>query len=260
MGDEWIGGAARIPRQGGAMEGPRHVRSVVWHTSESPTSANPSDVGRYVISRGSEYHLLWNPYTGDMCQLIPASQSARSLRNHDGWRTNRIGSVRIQVCVIGRAAEAPLVTSPLKRWNVIRDWLAGWGIPEQDARDWTRSRDGWLKSGHTDHRSAPGNDHHDPGSIKFDLLFGKSEVPSEEGDDMLIVRQGSKTPLLVHGDRTTLIDETSAESMQKAGVMSSRVTFDVYDRLKRDDNQDRQRIENRLDKMIALLESMQAGK
>ena len=169
-------------------------------------------------------------------------------------RTNRVGNIRIQVCVIGRANDNPLVTSPLKGWEKLRLWLRSWGIPEVDARDWARSRDAWFRSGHTDHRSAPGNDHYDPGRIDFDLLFANQPTAPDQEDDMWIVKQGSKTPLLLHGSRSTLIDEASMEAFVKKGMEVNNVSAEVYDRLKRDDNKDQAALENRLDRIIALLE------
>lgn len=230
MADDWYDGAVviRAPA-GGRMEGPSGVRSVVWHTSESSPHADPAGIARYVIGRSSEYHLVWNVYSGHVVQLLPAGQSARSLRNAGSLRTNRVGDVRIQICVVGRAADNPLASSPLAGWEGLRAWLADWGVPEVDRVDLSRSRTTWARSGHTTHSSAPGNDHTDPGRIDFDRLFGQ---PTSEEIDMLIIRQGTKSPILIHGSSTTVIDEKSAKSMEKSGVPACKVTGDVYQRFK----------------------------
>ena len=232
MADRWFP-AAQVVRApvGGRMEGPGHVRAVVWHTSESSPDADPAAIARYVIGQSSEYHLIWRPTDGKIVQLIAADEAARSLRN-DGWyRTNRVGSVRIQICVVGRAQDAPLTRSPLAGWDRLRAWLRSWNVPEVDARDDSRSRARWAQSGHSTHRSAPGNDHTDPGSINFDLLFGQVPTPTGD-DDMIIIRQGTKSPILIHGSATTVLEKASAESMEKAGVPSCKVTADDYQRFK----------------------------
>ena len=236
MADKWMPGVTRMPQGGGLMSGPDTVRACVWHTSEGPPTQRPADVARYVAARGSDYHLIWNPYSGEMVQAIPADLSSRALRNAPGLLTNRTGVVRIQVCAIGRAADAPLVNSPLKGWDRLRPWLASWGIPERDARDPSRSATTWrTASGHTTHSSAPApNDHTDPGAMDLGLLFGQAVELTGE-DTMMIVRQGTKSPLLIHGSATTIIDEKSARSIQEAlekGKASAKVTADVYQRLK----------------------------
>ena len=234
MNTLWVPGMDRMPVSGGTMNGPAELRSVVWHTSESDSTASPAAIARYVINRRSEYHIIWNPYDGRAVQLIGATSSARSLRNDGSYQTNRVGGLLVQICVVGRAVHAPLATSPLHGWDTLRSWLAGWGVPEIDARDWGRSRASWERPGHHDHKSAPGNDHTDPGRIDCGRLFPQT-VTLTGDDDMIILRQGTKSPLLVHGSTTTVLDEKSAESIEDAlskGKPACRVTADVYQRMK----------------------------
>ena len=232
MPADWMPTATRYARAGGRMNG-GSVRAVVWHTSESSPDADPMAIARYVAQRGSEYHVIWNPRSGKMVQLIPAGQSARALANNGSMQTNRTGRVRIQICVVGRVADNPLKNSPMKGWSALRAWLASWGVPETDARDWTRSATTWTtRSGHTDHKSCPGNNHHD--TADFGALFHTVPVRQEERD-MFIIRQGTKSPILVFGSATMVIDEKSAASIQKAldaGRHSAKITADDYQRFK----------------------------
>lgn len=169
---DWLPGAQRRPVEGGAMEG-QPWRSVVFHTSESGYDPAAIDgVAGWVVSQRSEYHLLWNPWHGQFLQLIPASQSARALRNAPGgYRTNRKGTRLIQVCIVGSTSQRPLAGgSPLKGWDRLRDWLDSHGIPHTDLTG-SRDRGKWESSGVHRHADAPGNDHTDPGPIDFDLLY-----------------------------------------------------------------------------------------
>jgi hypothetical protein len=80
--DAWMPGAERIPApaDGGAMKGgaPR----AVW----LPVHANPlvlpaRAVAERLIQLGRPSHLVWNPVSGEVAQLIPAIRAARAL----GW-------------------------------------------------------------------------------------------------------------------------------------------------------------------------------
>ena len=82
MTDAWMPGAERIPApaDGGTMKGgaPR----AVW----LPVYANPlvlpaRAVAERLIQLGRPSHLVWNPVSGDVAQLIPVVRAARAL----GW-------------------------------------------------------------------------------------------------------------------------------------------------------------------------------
>ena len=82
MTDAWMPGAERIPApaDGGTMKGgaPR----AVW----LPVYANPlvlpaRTVAERLIQVGRPSHLVWNPVSGEVAQLIPAVRAARAL----GW-------------------------------------------------------------------------------------------------------------------------------------------------------------------------------
>jgi hypothetical protein len=54
----------------------------------------------------------------------------------------------------------------------LMEWLDDWGIPRVLNLDNSRSKKNWEKSGHSTHRSCPGNDHTDPGKINKKRLLG----------------------------------------------------------------------------------------
>ena len=171
---KFMPGAKQVGHSGdtGVM-GPGTERKVVWHTSESGNDSRAIDgVADWVKHVEGEYTLLWNPYTGQISQMMAADVGAAAVMNGYTIPANRHGKVCIQVCVIGRAADAPLSKSPMKNRRYVMEWLDSWGIPRKDITNNNRSVDAWTKSGHTTHRSAPKpNDHTDPGNINWRKLF-----------------------------------------------------------------------------------------
>ena len=171
---EFMPGVKHVGAHGEAGQmGPGNERKVVWHTSESGNDSSAIDgVVSWVKQQQSEYTICWNPYTGQFRQLFPANVGARAVMNGYSIPANRHGKICIQVCVIGRGANAPLSKSPMKGRRELMEWLDSWGIPRVDITNNDRSVSAWQKSGHTTHRSAPRpNDHTDPGPINFKRLF-----------------------------------------------------------------------------------------
>lgn len=171
---EWMPGAKKDHANGEAGQmGPGNERKVVWHTSESGNDANAiHGVVNWVKQQRSEYTICWNPYTGQLIQLFPAHVGARAVMNGYSIAANRHGKICIQVCVIGRWGNEPLVKSPMKGRRELMEWLDSWGIPRENITNNNRSVSEWQKSGHTTHRSAPKpNDHTDPGPVNWNRLF-----------------------------------------------------------------------------------------
>lgn len=199
-GADWMPGVQRDPQPGGLMEG-QPWRSMVWHTSESGTSPSAIyGVADWVKRQRSEYHVLWNPHTGQFLQLIAASQSARALKNApSGYRSNRKGTRLIQVCVIGRTADRPLAGgSPLREWPRLRSWLDSHGIPHTDRTRSGRSYSEFEASGIHTHGTTPGNTHTDPGPIEFAALYPPAAPAAERQRPMIVVRpSNSGTQYLV---------------------------------------------------------------
>jgi len=167
-------GAEKVGHNGEAGEmGPGTELKLVWHTSESGNdSRSIYGVADWVKRQQSEYTIAWNPYTGQFVQFFPANVGARAVMNGYNIAANRHGKICIQVCVIGRAANAPLVKSPMKGRRELMEWLDSWGVPRKDITNNERSVVAWTRSGHSTHRSAPKpNDHTDPGPIDFKKLF-----------------------------------------------------------------------------------------
>ena len=161
----WMSGVTRMPNSaGGDMStGGGSERKVVWHTTESDhTRGTINGVARYTTSKLISYHVLWNPWTGEFVQTYGANEAARSLKNAPGLATNRHGDICIQISIVGRGSDRPLKKGKnLRGRRKLMEWLDGHKIPRDVITSDSRSVSQFVKSGHTNHRSAPGNDHTD---------------------------------------------------------------------------------------------------
>lgn len=173
--------ASRSPAIGaGRMEG-RGSRKIVLHTSESDPGSLQGVVN-WVKSRNTGYHLIIDDKLKKAVQLYPFDKAARSLLNggiNNGVGCNRSGEVCIQICVVGRAKDAPV--NSLSPWAIklVQDIAESWGVPLVVRRNKGRSVKTWLsKSGIYTHAGAPGNDHTDPGWFKRSK-FRKVQSPSK---------------------------------------------------------------------------------
>lgn len=188
----WLDGAKRIAawKDGGSMLG-GPVR-VVWHSTENdPTKTSAATIAHYLNRVGYQCHLIWNPVSGEIIQMIPADRAGRALGNASGGiETNRGGRIVVQIEVVGRAAQ-PFTNGPMKGRGQIIAWLRGLGIPDvwpggpPPAAPGTRhvSAATWKNhSGHFSHSQIPENDHNDPGAIDIKKLLGDDEVPLDGKD------------------------------------------------------------------------------
>lgn len=185
MGTNWLGGAKVIKAvtDGGSMKGgnPR----ATWHTTENdPKKTSATAIANFLNRSRNCVHIVWNPVTGEIVQMIPANRAGRGLRNKAGGvETNRAGSVNIQIEVVGQAAH-PFTTNECKNLDVIVAWLRTHGIkdvfPAGTPRAYPasygesnpqRSIESWTKNGHFGHSQVPENSHGDPGMINVGKIL-----------------------------------------------------------------------------------------
>lgn len=197
MGVVYIQGAERFGDGviGGAMDGgkPRSTQ----HTVECPPGRGYFlSMGAYLVRVATEPQVLYDPQSDSLGQFGPLNQSARALRNAGSTRTNRTGTVNIQVEVCGRAsqpwtdgfdpAKKPnylKLIAAIDSWSVPRDWPAGppQAYPgDHDDRDmWT-----WInRGGYFGHSQVPGNDHGDPGAIDITKCPPRGETTTPPSDN-----------------------------------------------------------------------------
>lgn len=166
MASNWMPGAKVIlsPSDGGSMLG--GTRKVVWHTTENdPTKTTATNVAKYLQRSGNGVHIVWNPHSGEIVQMIPGNRAGRGLANLPGGvQTNRAGIVVIQIEVVGRASQ-PFTSSRCLNLAKIQAWLLALGIPQIWSGTTNRSTTNWAKGGHFGHADVPENSHWDPGAV-----------------------------------------------------------------------------------------------
>ena len=174
MTDAWMPGAQRVPAaaDGGSMKGgaPRAVWFVLF---ADPLLVSAHAAAEHLIQVGRPSHLVWNPLSGEVTQLIPVVRAGRGLGWVDrpgvaagaagpGWvRTpgwwnvprplasepttpaardglagvNTEGRVCAQIAVIGHP-RAPFTDGPVARLHEIVSWLDSWHVK----RGWPAGR------------------------------------------------------------------------------------------------------------------------
>jgi hypothetical protein len=191
VADAWMPGARcmRARTDGGNPAGgaPR----VVWLTLGADSrSVSVCSAAQRLDSEDRPCHLVWDPLTGDIAQLLPIVRAGCALGTPEHldyapdrlpYRTegvNREGRLCVQIGVLGSARE-PFTSFQMIGLGAILGWLDSWQIPRrwpagppapfrQLAR--TRSRALWARGGHYGASQVPGCDSIGPGGIDIDHL------------------------------------------------------------------------------------------
>jgi hypothetical protein len=163
-------------QDGGMLRGgaPR----VVWLTSESdPHVVSARSVAADLIHEARPAHLVWNPCSGEVVQLVPATRAAAAL----GGRIGREGRVCVQIMVMGSSRD-PFTTELLAGLDEIMRWLDSWGVsrrwpagpplPVPQSYHSGRRRRDWARGGHFGASQVPETGHPDPGAIDVRRITG----------------------------------------------------------------------------------------
>jgi hypothetical protein len=171
---------------------------VVWQAlGADPRQISASSAAQRLSEDGRPPHLVWNPLSGDIVQLIPVVRAACSLGGPEGLDypvmspagpsgaapacdpANRQGRLCVQVSVVAWAWE-PFTDGPMHGAEALLGWLASWGVPSRwpagrpvpfmAARSAERSRARWSMGGHFGASQVPGWDAAGPGHIEPALL------------------------------------------------------------------------------------------
>ena len=207
MAHAWMPEAMRIRAEadGGALGGgaPR----AVWLTLGSLADAvSVQSAAQRLVAERRPCHLVWNPTTGEIAQLISVLRAGRALGAPDrlDWahaptglrrrpeNVNAEGRVCVQIGVLALAAE-PFTNGPLIGVEAILSWLDSWGVPRRwpggqpggwadggrraDRADRADegaegSRAVWARGGHFGASQVPGCGHVGPGAIDIHRLTG----------------------------------------------------------------------------------------
>ena len=191
MADAWMPGARCIRAQidGGQLGGgaPR----VVWLTlGADPRAVSVWSAAQRLNQEDRPTHLVWDPLTGDIAQLLPIVRAGCALGmpeylDYEPDRlpprpasVNREGRLCVQIGVLGTPREPftsfqmiglASILGWLDSWQIPRRWPAGQPAPyRQLARP--RSRALWARGGHFGASQVPECDNLGPGGIDIDHL------------------------------------------------------------------------------------------
>ncbi|AFR06703.1 hypothetical protein B005_3480 [Nocardiopsis alba ATCC BAA-2165] len=181
MAKVWMPGAERIDggtsRTAAGAGAPRAVWTV---TGSDPRTRSAREEARRLIREGRTTHLVWNPVSGEIVQLLAATRRGalplggtpleRRLLDHGDE-----GRVCLVVAVVATEPE-PFTDGPMVGLDPLLAWLDSWGV----SRHWPAGAPGrrngrrptrqettraWSRGGHFGHDQVPGSVSTAPGHI-----------------------------------------------------------------------------------------------
>jgi hypothetical protein len=200
VADAWMPGARciRAVSDGGQLGGgaPR----VVWMSlGVDPRVISVSSAAQRLIGENRPPHLVWDPLTGEIAQLLPIVRAGCALGTpesldyapdrlpHRQPGVNREGRLCVQIGILGSPREPFTsyqmmglgdIMAWLDSWQVPRRWPAGPPAPFRQATK-TRSRALWAHGGHFGASQVPDCESIGPGGIDIDQIVSADIVPSE---------------------------------------------------------------------------------
>jgi hypothetical protein len=220
--------------QGGA---PR----VVWLTlGVDPRAVSVTSAAQRLNAEGRPCHLVWDPLTGDIAQLLPAVRAGRALGTREHLQyipddcphpmpsVNREGRLCVQIGVLGSPRE-PFTSCPMTGLGDILGWLDSWRIPRRwpagqpaafRQTERPRSRARWAHGGHYGASQVPDVTSIGPGCIDIDQLTAAQSVTLTRPADTLPVpaRPPSAIRLGQRGTTRPARDRPAAIPLTAAGV------------------------------------------
>ena len=167
---------------------------MVWHAlGADPRLISARSAAERLDQEGRPPHLVWNPLSGDIAQLIPVVRAACLLGGPETMEyapgsgspvpasagTNRQGRLCVQIGVVAWASE-PFTDGPMHGVERILSWLHSWRVPWRwpagrpasfaQAHTLDRSRAVWSIGGHYGASQIPDWDAAGPGNIDIELL------------------------------------------------------------------------------------------
>jgi hypothetical protein len=220
VGYAWMPGASYLQASadGGRLRGgaPR----AVWQALDTdPRLVSAKSAAQHLAQAGRPVHLVWNPLTGEIVQLISALRAGNGLGGPQGRDlagpesipgghgavtspAGTEGRVCIQVAVVAFARE-PFTDGPLRgagqiiawldSWHVPRRWPAGPPSPFEQAHAGPRSRRLWADGGHFGASQVPACTSAGPGAIDIDRLTGTRSPAAIGGPEKALPRADAGT-------------------------------------------------------------------
>ena len=200
MADAWMPGVRciRAETDGGQPGGgaPR----VVWLTlGADPRVISVCSAAQRLIQENRPCHLVWDPLTGDLAQLLPIVRAGCALGTPENIdyapdllpyrrrEVNREGRLCVQIGVLSSPREPFTsyqmiglgeILAWLDSWQIPRRWPAGTPAPYRQATR-SRSRALWALGGHFGASQVPDCESVGPGGIDIDQIAGVGTITRE---------------------------------------------------------------------------------
>jgi hypothetical protein len=193
----WMPGAKciRAETDGGPLKGgaPR----AVWLTLGTRRRVvSVQSAAERLNAEGRSCHIVWDPMTGGIAQLIPILRAGRAIGAPEQleWlggtvherpsRVNSEGRICAQIGVLADSAE-PFTSGPMTGLAAILAWLDSWHVPRQwpagrpmlGGQTTARSRALWARGGYFGVSQVPECESVGPGAVDTDRLTGAHVVP-----------------------------------------------------------------------------------
>jgi len=204
---------------------------VVWLTlGADPRVISVWSAAQRLNQEDRPCHLVWDPLTGDIAQLLPIVRAGCALGTpehldyapdrlpHRPASVNREGRLCVQIGVLGSVRE-PFTSYPMIGLAAILGWLDSWQIPRRwpagqpaPFRQLTRlrSRALWARGGHYGASQVPECENIGPGSIDIDHLT--------KLDTTLVGELPDPEPTRVNGSALRLGPRTPATALSVAAI------------------------------------------
>jgi hypothetical protein len=173
---------------------------VVWLTlGADPRAISVCSAAQRLIQENRPCHLVWDPLTGDLAQLLPLVRAGCALGTpenidyapgrlpHHQPGVNREGRLCVQIGVLATPREPFTsyqmigladILAWLDTWDVPRRWPAGAPAPFRAAVRF-RSRALWALGGHFGASQVPDCENIGPGGIDIDQIASQDTVAGE---------------------------------------------------------------------------------
>jgi len=200
VADAWMPGVRciRAETDGGQPGGgaPR----VVWLTlGADPRVISVCSAAQRLIQENRPCHLVWDPLTGDLAQLLPIVRAGCALGTPENIdytpdllpyrrrEVNREGRLCVQIGVLSSPRE-PFTSYQMIGLSEILAWLDSWQIPRRwpagapapfRAAGKARSRALWALGGHFGASQVPDCESVGPGGIDIDQIAGVGTITRE---------------------------------------------------------------------------------
>lgn len=181
MAQAWMPGAERI--DGGSTRtaiGAGAPRAVWTVTGTDPNMWSAREEALRLVHEGKTPHLVWNPTTGAVAQILAATRRSELVLGHTSHYGQFLdhgdeGRVCLVVAVVSTEKE-PFTDGPLVGLAPVLEWLGSWGVPKSwpagPPGRWGGRRPGseesarvWSQGGHFGHDQVPGSPSTAPGRV-----------------------------------------------------------------------------------------------